>query len=529
MKTSYLTCISTDQFYGSKPVFDQAINFTDPNGPNGIGPVLNDAERLFLGPQRVFLEIDDVKIDFHDVVSKGPLPGAQDDREGAKILTEIAARLPKALTSNGQVAIAADHANFDVAGLLASTSFWGTVERAMIESLKQHSRTGDIRLDRASQKAMKVTTAKDGKSLLCTLSTKWSEFTQGNRLHSMSDGTPVLTTEVKIRIPFHAAGGPLHRDERYDLEARIEDVHHHSPLPDMLACVGRSKSTLGQWLLNLLSSIPLLGKIIRGVALRTGQDFNEEKWASVPAAFNQHLVLTGSQPDVITHPADYKALATHVLASRRSSKPNGAVTMTVRGNNVQKQERGSHVAYSTLKTALDTRPDGPLREPQRLLENYAANRVDDVAGLTRRIATLDETHAQWRIWGDHMEASQRALEEQNNTLTQENRDLSRTVLELREQLARKDEQLARKETKSLRKDLVLAQFATRVIDEAPDEASDMSSGGANGVDSKRGASSVGSDQDTALSNSGRPRANTMPWNRWGASPTTTTTTTSSDA
>ena len=348
MPVSYLTSIPTSQPYSAKALFESELNFPELTAEQ-LPAFLENAERLLLQERRIELSVNGRLLPLADMARNS------DDREGAVILKGIADALPRAFRDHSD-AVVRELAFYEAAGLIASPAFWQAAEDALKATLNRDTTGGDIRVGNAAQLGMNVTLAKDGKSLECHLSATWKEFTAGAKWHAMTGLEPVMKANVRMLIPLKRKG------DGQEVQASFVYLHANSPVPEITTKLKERKTTLGQNLLNALASIPLLGRLFRGVQIkvRVGENFRGHGIAHMPAELGErNWVGTGHQRRL----GDDLAACTHITVKRLTRRPNATRNLTAAMAVPPENANG----VASLKALLAHRPP-ELRNKANILE-----------------------------------------------------------------------------------------------------------------------------------------------------------------
>lgn len=313
MPVSYLTSIPTQQSYAAKSLFESELHFPELTAEQ-LPAFLENAERLLLQEQRIKLSVNGTLLPLAEMARHS------NDREGAVILKGIAEALPRAYHDHSDVEVR-DLAFYEAAGLIASPAFWEATEEAMKATLNRDTTGGDIRLHDAAQLGMNVTLAKDGKSLECHISATWREFTAGAKWHAMTGLEPVMKADVRMLIPLKRKGG------QEELRPSFVYLHANSPVPEIAGKLKERKTTLGQDLLNALASLPLLGRLFRGVQIkvRVGENFHGHGLAYMPAELGDRDWGGVGHDRRVGH---HLAACTHITAKRLTRRPNATRPLT---------------------------------------------------------------------------------------------------------------------------------------------------------------------------------------------------------
>jgi len=313
MPVSYLTSIPTQQSYAAKSLFESELQFPELTAER-LPAFIENAERLLLQEQRIKLSVNGTPLPLAEMARNS------NDREGAVILQGIAEALPRAFGDHSDVEVR-DLAFYEAAGLIASPAFWEATEEAMKATLNRDTTGGDIRLHDAAQLGMNVTLAKDGKSLECHISATWKEFTAGAKWHAMTSFEPVMKADVRMLIPLKQKGG------QHELQPSFVYLHANSPVPEIASKLKERKATLGQALLNALASIPLLGRLFRGVQIkvRVGKNFHGHGLAWMPAELSDRN-WAGVGHD--KRRGDHLTACTHITAKQLTRRPNATRHLT---------------------------------------------------------------------------------------------------------------------------------------------------------------------------------------------------------
>ena len=313
MPVSYLTSMPTQQSYAAKPLFESQLHFPELTAEQ-LPAFIENAERLLLQEQRIKLSVNGTPLPLAEMI------GHSNDREGAAILKGIAEALPRAFENQSDVEVR-DLAFYEAAGLIASPAFWEATEDAMKATLNRGTTSGDIRLHDAAQLGMNVTLARDGKSLECHISATWKEFTAAAKWHAMTGLEPVMKADVRMMIPLERKGG------QQELRPTFVYLHANSPVPEIASKLKERKTTLAQALLNALASLPLLGRLFRGVQIKVcvGENFRGHGLAYMPAQLGDRDWIGRGHDRRLGH---HLAACTHITAKRLTRRPNATRQLT---------------------------------------------------------------------------------------------------------------------------------------------------------------------------------------------------------
>ncbi|MCA7086259.1 hypothetical protein K7G19_21950 [Cupriavidus sp. DB3] len=314
MKVSYLNSMSTGHSHAAKDLFAAPISVPGLTADE-LPQLLDGAERLFLSDPRmeprVKLEIAGEAVPLEDIARHSH------DRQGAAILEGIAARLPRTFAGQAPTSAIEESAYYAVAALIASPAFWNTAETTLRSTLNHDTTYGEIRLASPAQLGMNVEMSKDGKSMECHLSAAWHEYQSGGQWHCMREHGAVLTANVKVVIPLKRRAG------NQWLEGSFVSLHVNSPLPEIRDKLMKH-GTRGfvTALLDALASIPLLGRLFRGVQIKVrvgGVDFHRHRLAKVPKSLG-NWSWAGSQH--VAHAPDPEASGQHIVIKKLAHRPN---------------------------------------------------------------------------------------------------------------------------------------------------------------------------------------------------------------
>lgn len=348
MSVSYLTSISTAQPHAAKDLFESKLRFPELTAEQ-LATFIENAERLILQEQRIKLSINGTVLPLAEMARNS------NDREGAVILKGIADALPRAFRDHADPQLR-DLAFYEAAGLIASPAFWQATEDALRMTVNRDATSGDIRLDNASQLGMNVTLSKDGKNLECHLSASWREFTARGEWHALTGLDPAMKAAVRMLIPLER------KSDGHEVQANIFYLDVNSPVPAIVSKLKERQTTLPQDLLNALASIPLLGRLFRGVQIkvRVGENFPDRGIAYIPANLSDRpWVGTGHT----RHVEDHLAKCTHITAKRLTRGPNATRPLT----RAMMSPPANSNQVAPLKVLLDHRPP-ELRSKVNIVE-----------------------------------------------------------------------------------------------------------------------------------------------------------------